>query len=43
MRAGERWMLYIPWQSAYGSSGNGNIKGYSALTFDVCLNEVVKD
>lgn len=43
MRAGERWMLYIPWQSAYGSSGNGNITGYSALTFDVCLDEVIAD
>lgn len=43
MRAGERWILYIPWQSGYGSSGNTNINGYSALTFDVCLDEVIAD
>lgn len=43
MRAGERWLLYIPWQSAYGSSGTstGTIRGYSALTFDIMLEEVL--
>jgi len=44
MRTGERWMLYIPWQSAYGSSGNsdGTILGYSALTFDLLLERIVE-
>ena len=44
MRAGERWMLYIPWQSAYGSSGNndGTIPGYTALTFDLLLERIVE-
>lgn len=44
MRAGERWMLYIPWQSAYGASGNGDgtIKGYTTLTFDLLLDRVVE-
>ena len=42
MRAGERWMLYIPWQSGYGASGSssGDIPGYTSLTFDVCLEGI---
>ncbi len=40
MRRGERWMLYIPWQSGYGASGNSSILGYSALTFDLMLTGV---
>ena len=40
MLAGERWMLYIPWQSAYGSGGNSNIMGYSTLAFDIELLSV---
>lgn len=42
MRAGERWMLYIPWQSAYGSSGSSTILGYSSLTFDVYLDGIAE-
>lgn len=44
MQVGERWMLYIPWQSGYGSSGNssGTIPGYSSLTFDVYLEGIVE-
>ncbi|MCI1647240.1 MAG: FKBP-type peptidyl-prolyl cis-trans isomerase [Bacteroides sp.] len=40
MRTGERWMLYIPWDLAYGASDSGSIPGYSALTFDVKLVSV---
>ncbi len=40
MREGERWMLYVPYQSAYGTSGSGSIPGYSALTFDVILESI---
>ena len=43
MKTGERWMLYIPYQSGYGTSGSGSILGYSALTFDLDLVEVVED
>lgn len=43
MKTGERWMLYIPYQSGYGTSGDRNILGYSALTFDLDLVEVVED
>lgn len=43
MRVGERWMIYIPWQSAYGSSNKTNIPAYSALVFDVKLNSIVSE
>lgn len=42
MYVGERWMVYIPWQCAYGSSGSSSIPGYSALTFDMQLEGVVE-
>lgn len=41
MRTGERWIMYIPWISAYGSSGSGSILGYSSLTFDIQLVEIL--
>ena len=41
LQVGERWLLYIPWQSGYGSSGNSSIPGYSSLTFDVYLKGIV--
>lgn len=40
MHVGERWMLYIPYQSGYGESGSGSILGYSALTFDLQLEGI---
>lgn len=45
MYVGERWIVYIPWQSGYGSSGSssGSIPGYSALAFDIQLEGVVED
>lgn len=43
MKTGERWMLYIPYQSGYGTSGSGSILGYSALTFDLILDDIVTD
>lgn len=39
MHTGERWMVYIPWESAYGISGSGSIPGYSVLAFDVILTD----
>lgn len=41
MRTGERWMVYIPWISAYGASGSGSVLGYSTLTFDLIIEEVL--
>lgn len=40
MHTGERWMVYLPWASAYGTDGSGTIPGYSVLAFDVILTEV---
>lgn len=42
MYTGERWMVYIPWESAYGTSDAGSVPGYSVLTFDVIMTEVVQ-
>lgn len=39
MRTGERWMLYIPQESAYGTTAYQGIPGYSTLTFDIILVE----
>ena len=37
MNVGDRWEVYIPWNYAYGSSGNDDIVGYSTLVFDMQL------
>lgn len=41
MAVGERWVVYIPSDSAYGDSGSGSIPGHSVLVFDVVLNRIV--
>ncbi|MDR0894842.1 MAG: FKBP-type peptidyl-prolyl cis-trans isomerase [Prevotellaceae bacterium] len=42
MRQGERWMIYLPYTSAYGKEGNSTIPGYSTLGFDVILDSVIE-
>lgn len=42
MFTGERWMVYVPWGSAYGTEDSGTIPGYSVLAFDVIMTEVVQ-
>ena len=37
MKVGDKWMLYIPQEMAYGPRGKGNIKPFTALTFEVEL------
>ncbi len=37
MKIGQRWMVYIPWVMGYGTSGSGDIPGYSTLIFDMEL------
>lgn len=37
MKKGEHYKVYIPYQYGYGTSGQGNILGYSNLIFDVYL------
>ncbi|MDR0988118.1 MAG: FKBP-type peptidyl-prolyl cis-trans isomerase [Prevotellaceae bacterium] len=41
MRSGERWILYLPFESGYGSTEYGSIPAYSALVFDVQIEEVI--
>lgn len=43
MHTGERWIIYVPWTSAYGTNGTKNILGYSMLTFDVVLESIEED
>ncbi len=43
MKTGERWMVYLPYQSAYGTSGTEGIPGYSTLAFDIILDDIVTD
>ncbi len=40
MHTGERWLIYVPWRSAYGAEGKDNVLGYSVLTFDVTLKSI---
>ena len=42
MREGERWMVYIPYQSGYGKNGRDTILGYSTLCFDMIVDEVIR-
>lgn len=42
MREGERWIVFIPYQSAYGKNGSGNILGYSMLCFDMIVDQVIR-
>ena len=40
MHIGDRWMVYMPYQLAYGTSGSssGSIPGYSMLRFEIVLD-----
>jgi FKBP-type peptidyl-prolyl cis-trans isomerase FklB len=40
MKVGERWEIYIPWKSAYGSTAHQSIPAYSVLIFDVQLEGI---
>lgn len=37
MHIGDRWLIYIPWEMAYGARTSGPIPGYSTLIFEVEL------
>ncbi|MBI1305335.1 MAG: FKBP-type peptidyl-prolyl cis-trans isomerase [Bacteroidetes bacterium] len=41
MPEGSKWMLYIPYDLAYGPNGRGSIPPYSTLIFEVELIDVV--
>jgi|LAHS01.1.fsa_nt_gb FKBP-type peptidyl-prolyl cis-trans isomerase FklB len=40
MHIGDRWLVYIPYQLGYGTTGSssGGIPGYSTLVFDITLD-----
>jgi len=40
MKEGDVWMLYIPFDLAYGERGNQGIPGYSTLLFEIELIKV---
>ena len=42
MEVGDKWEIWIPWQLAYGASGNQSIKGYTTLVFEIELVEIMK-
>lgn len=42
MKVGERWILYIPYQSGYGTNtGNTGIQSYSTLIYKIQLNGIL--
>ena len=40
MVVGDRWEIHVPYQLGYGIYGSGDIPGYSALVFDVQLDDI---
>ena len=42
MKVGAEWIVYIPWDQAYGAEESGPIPPYSALTFKIKLVAVKK-
>lgn len=42
MKPGERWEVYIPYGSAYGSTANGATPAYSTLIFDIDFVKIVE-
>ena len=42
MREGERWMVYVPYESGYGTAGSGSILGYTMLCFDMMVDKVTR-
>lgn len=42
MHTGERWLVFLPSDSAYGAEGSGAIPGHSVLIFDVILKDIIE-
>lgn len=40
MHIGDRWEVYIPYQSGYGSQSSGAVLSYSTLIFDLTLVDI---
>ena len=40
MHEGDHWLIYIPYDRAYGPKPNGSIPGFSTLIFEVTLIKI---
>jgi FKBP-type peptidyl-prolyl cis-trans isomerase FklB len=40
MKKGDHWLVYIPYQLAYGESTSSSIPGYSTLIFEIAIADV---
>jgi FKBP-type peptidyl-prolyl cis-trans isomerase FklB len=40
MKKGSRWLVYIPYQLAYGETTSSSIPGYSTLVFEIAVADV---
>ena len=40
MKKGDHWMVYIPYQLAYGESGSSSIPAYSMVVFELAVADV---
>ena len=40
MKKGDHWMVYIPYQLAYGEDGSSSIPGYSTVIFEVAVADI---
>ena len=41
MKEGDKWEIWIPWKLGYDAMGNGPIRGYSTLVFEIELVEIL--
>lgn len=40
MKKGDHWMVYIPYQLAYGEEGSSPIPGYSTVIFEIAVADI---
>jgi FKBP-type peptidyl-prolyl cis-trans isomerase FklB len=40
MKKGDHWLVYIPYQLAYGETGSSSIPGYSTLVFEIAIADI---
>ena len=43
MKEGDRWEIWIPWKLGYGAMGDGPIKGYTTLVFEIELEKIIEE
>lgn len=40
MKKGDHWMVYVPYQLAYGEEGSSPIPGYSTVIFEIAVADI---